>query len=148
MSLGGMASVGFNHHEEVEKQIVEYHQKQEIEVQNAEVADVGDQMVEVMVGVEENLHKRLQENQEFVLNELAGMQAQYQMLQSKQSSQEVLMERMAEDYTALEFRWETLSEGFRPLPSIGGRFTPVRSETESHPLLPPVSDDSSWTNDY
>ena len=148
MSLGGMASVGFNHHEEVERQVAEYHEKQEVEIQHAEVADVGDQMVEVIVGVEENLHKRLQENQDHVLAQLSGMQAQVQFLQSKQSSQDVLLERMAEDYTALEFQWETLSDGFRPLPSINGRFQPVRAENDAHPLLPAVSDDASWTKDY
>ena len=148
MSLGGMASVGFSHHEEVEKQVAEFHEEQENLAQEAEVADVGEQMVEAIVGVEENLQNRLQDNQDNLLEQLAGMQAQVQFLQSKQSSQEVLIDRMAKDYSALEFRWETLSEGFRPLPSINGRFAPVRSNKEVHPLLPPVSEGSSWTNDY
>ena len=148
MSLGGMASVGFNHHEEVEKQVAEFHEKQGKEAQEAEVADVGDLMVEAIVGVEENLQNQLQENQDHFLEQLAGMQAQVQYLQSKQSSQDVLIDRMAKDYTALEFRWETLSKGFRPLPSIGGRFEPIRSESQMHPLLPPVAEESSWQNDY
>ena len=150
MSLGGMASVGYNHHEQVEKQVSEYHEKKETEVKNAEVADVGEQMVEAIVGVEENLNKRLQENEDNVLAQVAWMRSQVENLQSKQSSQDVLLERMAEDYTALEFRWETLSKGFRPLPSIGGRFTPVQGQSQdaAHPLLPAVSGESSWTNDY
>ena len=148
MSLGGMASVGYSHHEEVEKEVANYHVKKETEVKNAEVAEVGDQMVEAIVGVEENLNKRLQENQDNVLAQVEWMKSQVEALQSKQSTQDVLLERMAEDYTSLEFRWETLSKGFRPLPSIGGRFAPVRGENESHPLLPAVSEESSWTNDY
>ena len=148
MSLGGMASVGYNHHEDVEKQVANYHEKQEVELKNAEVADVGEQMVEAIVGVEENLNKRLQENQDNVLAQVAWMKSQVEDLQSKQTTQDVLLERMAEDYTSLEFRWETLSKGFRPLPSIGGRFAPVRAAGEDHGLLPPLSEESSWTNDY
>ncbi|MGJ8725547.1 MAG: hypothetical protein ACSHYB_13395 [Roseibacillus sp.] len=148
MSLGGMASVGFNHHKEVENQVAEFQEGQQVEAQQVELADVGERMEEVLVDVEENLQIRLQENQDNFLEQLAGVQAQMQLLQSKQSSQDVLMESLAKDYTALEFRTETLADSFRPLPSIGGRFMPVKSQSEAHSLLPPLAEESSWTNDY
>lgn len=148
MSLGGMASVGFNHHEEVEKQVADFHENVEIETQRVEVAEIGDRVENKLESVQESFRIQLAKDREDFHQQLTGMQAQVKMLQSKQSSHDVLMDRMSEDYTSLEFKWETLSKGFRPVPSIGGRFAPVRSASEAHPLLPPVSEESSWKDDY
>ncbi|GHC40656.1 hypothetical protein [Roseibacillus persicicus] len=147
MSLGGMASIGFNHYNEVEKQVATFHEEKEEEVQRVEVAEVGERVESAILDVKETFRTDLEKSNEGLKEIIRDMNTEIAVLKSRQNSHDLLMERLEREQTSLGFKIETQAESFRPLRATESRFVRVKSEgeAESHPLLPPVD---SWTSDY
>lgn len=147
MSLGGMASIGFNHYSEVEKQVAHFESEQVEEVQRVEVAEVGERVETAILGVKESFRTDLEKNNADLKEIIREMNTKIAVLDSRQNSTELLMERLDREQTSLGFKIETQAESFRPLRATESRFVRLKTEgeVESHPLLPPVD---SWTSDY
>lgn len=147
MSLGGMASVGFNHYQEVEDQVTEFKAEKVEQKQEVEIAQVGERVETALSDVQVGLRSELQRDREGFAAKLAEVMTELETLKAQQSSHDVLMERLSKDYTSLEFRVEAQSEGFRPLRATEGRFQPLQGGAkEPHPLLPPV--EPTWAQEY
>lgn len=148
MSLGGMASVGFNHFGEVEKQVSEFHSQKEEKVKEVEISQVGERVEKAFAETVESMRNDFAKEREVYSQALKEQTLEIEMMKSRQNSYEILMEHLQQEQTSLGFIIETQSKSFVPLRSAGSRFTRVKSENENglHPLLPPVT--SSWTSDY
>lgn len=146
MSLGGMASVGFNHYGEVEKQVSAHEDYQEEEVKRVEVAEVGERVENGLAAMEDSLRQELKRDREELTQRLAELDADFNSMKEKQSAQEVLLEVLEKEQSTLGFKVEVQSKSFRPLRATGSRFMSIKSESDAHPLLPPV--EMSWTEDY
>lgn len=146
MSLGGMASVGFNHFGEVEKQVLAHQTNQEEQIKKVEVAEVGDRVESNLAEMEESLRLELKRDRSEFARLLAELNADVDSMKQKQSAQEVLLEVLEKEQSTLGFKIEVQAKSFRPLRATGSRFVPIKSASEPHPLLPPV--ESSWTEDY
>lgn len=147
MSLGGMASVGFNHYGQVEQQVANYHSQKEEQQARAEVAEVGERVEVALSEVKDEMKTEMSKAREEYVSMLKDVVTDVELVKEQQSSHNVLMSRLAQDQDSLEFKVESFSDQFRPLRATGSRFLKVKTESsEAHPLLPPV--DSSWTDDY
>lgn len=146
MSLGGMASVGFNHFGEVERKVAEHQLEQEEEVKKVEVAEVGERVESSLAEMEERLRLESKRDREEFAQLLAELNADVDSMRQKQGAQEVLLEVLEKEQSTLGFKIEVQAKSFRPLRATDSRFMPIKSQNEAHPLLPPV--ESSWTKDY
>ncbi len=151
MSLGGMASVGFNHYGHVEKQVAEQHLIVEEEKEQLEVAQVGEEMnqqvKETLAELKESFQLERDKDRAGFASMLKDVAAEVEVLREQQGTHEILMNLLSQEQDSLGFKVEAFSEKFRPLRATGSRFQPVRSDaSQAHPLLPPV--ESSWTENY
>lgn len=147
MSLGGMASVGYSHYGQVEKQVAEYQLQVDEEVEQMEIAEVGEQMAAAVADLTENFQSERQKDRADFEDMLRGVAAEVEMVKQQTSAHNVLMESLSQQQDTLDFRMESLSGKFRPLRAIDSRFQPIKSESkDAHPLLPPV--EQSWTDQY
>lgn len=148
MSLGGMASVGLNHYRDVEEQVASHRNQKVEEVQKVEIAEVGTRVETMVTEMKEEFRKEQERTQQEFASMVAEVMSDLEVIEARQSSHDILVERLSKDYTSLEFRVESQSKEFRPLRATDSRFQPVKSQSNAtaHPLLPPV--ESSWTEDY
>lgn len=149
MSLGGMASVGFTHFGQVEKQVAEHHLKVEEVEEQVEVAEVGERVETVIAEFKESLRVEREKEREDYNAMFQGVAVEVELLKQQQEAHDVLMSSLSQQQNALDFRFESLSGQFRPLRATNSRFIKVKSGSKSdefHPLLPPV--ESSWTENY
>jgi len=146
MSLGGMASVGFNHYTNVASQIENYEERKDELAQKAEVEELGNQITASLAELEGSLSERIASDSAKIEEQLAITKSQMEWVHSKQESLELLLSRQAEELMAMEFTLETHSKSFVPLRARQSRFEPVNASERAHPLLPPA--DSGWTSQY
>lgn len=146
MSLGGMASVGFNHYGEVQEQIASYAAGQAEQEHERGLAEFGDQMSERLAALEGTLEERLEQNKQGLNSEVAILVNHIEEMQSKQNSLEVVVGQVAQDQMEIEFVVETLGDSFVPLRSIESRFQPVNASERAHSLLPPL--EGTWKEQF
>lgn len=147
MSLGGMGAVGWNHYDQVEKEVTEYHSEKKEEQQQVEVSEMGTELKNALVKLEENLRLEGERERKEQANDLQNLMVEMEQLKQRQSAYSVLVSSLSQEQESLGFKVESLSGKFIPLRSTGGRFQPVKTDLEgAHPLLPPV--ENSWTKDY
>lgn len=146
MSLGGMASVGFNHYGDVQEQVATYSAEQSEEREQRGLDEFGQQVFGQLAELEASLADKLERNEAGYLGQLATVQNSMEQMESKQESFEVLMSRMAQEQMEFEFVLETLGDSFVPLRAIESRFEPVNASARAHALLPPM--EGEWKEQY
>lgn len=146
MSLGGMASVGFNHYGEIQEQVASYSAEQDENDRQRGLDKFGEQMSERLAALEGALEEKLEQNNKGLNSEVAILVDHIEEMQSKQNSLEVVLGQVAQDQMEIEFVVETLGDSFVPLRSIESRFQPVSASQPAHSLLPPL--EGTWKEQY
>ena len=115
MSLGGMASVGFNHYGQVEKQVVEHRLHLDEEKEQLEVAEVGERVETVVAELKEDFRIEREKDRENFAAMIRGVASDVEMTKQQLSTYNVLMESLSQQQDTLDFKMESFSEKFRPL---------------------------------
>lgn len=147
MSLGGMASVGFSHFQEVEG-VVNHHSVTiaEKEEEGEVIAQVGEKVDSSLETLEKNLDSKRSLEMRQVNDVLTEMMSQIAAVQERQNSTEVLLGVLDKEQARQGFKIETHERSFRPLRSINSRFQRVPDSEPHHPLLPSL--ETSWEDRF
>lgn len=147
MSLGGMASVGWSHYGQVERDISNYHSNEAKEERQLEVAQVGEKVESSLAEMQKNFELERQKDREGYTAMLQNVATELELVKQQTSSHDILMKSLAYKQDNIEFSLAAMSDKFIPLRASGERFQPLKAETgQGHPLLPPVEE--SWTQNY
>lgn len=147
MSLGGMASVGFSHYQQVESAVAQRSAQLSENEEGVEVvAQLGEKVDDGLRSLEKSLDSKRHREMEQVNEVLVGMMEEIAAVKNRQSSTEILLGALDKEQARQSFKIETHERSFRPLRSINSRFQKVREAEDLHPLLPSL--DTSWEDEY